>query len=105
MLQLGNVLIECAERLADYSVRNKKREQAALSALRLLDVCILRHDSFVDAIRSTESSIMVNSLDSLLLRPIPKRPNFAYATVIASYIIQVNNPCNVCTLSFLLHSF
>ncbi|VDN50626.1 unnamed protein product [Dracunculus medinensis] len=88
MLQLGNVLIECAERLADYSVRNKKREQAALSALRLLDVCILRHDSFVDAIRSTESSIMVNSLDSLLLRPIPKRPNFAYATVIASYIIQ-----------------
>lgn len=83
------VLLEGAERMADYSPRCRKREAAALSILRLMDVCISRHATLVDAIRASNSNFIVASLDSLLLSAVPRRHQTPCIAVIASYIAHV----------------
>uniref|UniRef100_A0A0N5AVU1 MMS19 nucleotide excision repair protein n=1 Tax=Syphacia muris TaxID=451379 RepID=A0A0N5AVU1_9BILA len=80
------VLLEGAERLADYSVRCPKREAAALSVLRLFDNCVSRHATLLDAIRASDSSLIISSLDSLFLTPVSTKNQVSCIAVIASYI-------------------
>lgn len=87
--QLGALLHECIERLRDFSPRCEYREEAALSTLRLLDVCVQLHVPFTDAIRATHSSIMVASLDSLFLNVVLGHPDVTHVAAVAAYLTQV----------------
>ncbi|KAM3719353.1 Nuclear pore complex protein [Dirofilaria immitis] len=84
---LGAVLRDGAERLQDFSPRSADHEAATLSVLRFLDVCVSLHAPLMDAIRTTNSSIIIASLDSLFLSSI-ERNGTAYIAIIASYLTQ-----------------
>lgn len=78
-----------AERLQDFSPRSIDRETAVLSVLRLLNVSVSLHAPLIDAVRATNSSIIIASLDSLFLSSVQGNATTTYITVIASYLIQV----------------
>lgn len=82
-------MYEGAERLRDFSPRAVDREAAALSVLRLLDVCVSLHVPLTDAVRGTDSSIIIASLDSLFLTAVMGNPALTYVAVIACYLTQV----------------
>ncbi|VBB30425.1 unnamed protein product [Acanthocheilonema viteae] len=85
---LGAVLCDGAERLQDFSPRSMDREVAVLSVLRLLDVSVSLHAPLIDAVRATNSSIIIASLDSLFLSSVQGNVTTTYITVIASYLTQ-----------------
>uniref|UniRef100_A0A915PCU3 Uncharacterized protein n=1 Tax=Setaria digitata TaxID=48799 RepID=A0A915PCU3_9BILA len=85
---LGAVLCDGAERLKDFSLRSADRERAVLSVLRLLDVCVSLHAPLIDAVRATNSSIIIASLDSLFLAAFKGNGSTTYIAVIASYLTQ-----------------
>ncbi|VDN38232.1 unnamed protein product [Gongylonema pulchrum] len=61
---------------------------ATLSALRLLDVCVSMHAPLMGAVRATDSSLIVASLDSLFLTALMGNPAVTYVAVIACYLTQ-----------------
>ncbi|VDO27397.1 unnamed protein product [Brugia timori] len=85
---LSAVLCDGAERLHDFSPRSIDREAAVLSVLRLLDVSVSLHAPLIDAVRATNSSIIIASLDSLFLSSVESNGVTTYITVIASYLTQ-----------------
>ncbi|VDK74706.1 unnamed protein product [Onchocerca ochengi] len=85
---LGTVLCDGAKHLQNFSPRSVDREAAVLSVLRLLNVCVSLHAPLMDAVRSTNSSIIIASLDSLFLSSVESSGRTTYITVIASYLIQ-----------------
>ncbi|EJW87352.1 hypothetical protein WUBG_01736, partial [Wuchereria bancrofti] len=85
---LAAVLCDGAERLHDFSPRSTDREAAVLSVLRLLDVSVSLHAPLIDAVRATNSSIIIASLDSLFLSSVESNGVTTYITVIASYLTQ-----------------
>ncbi|VDK74292.1 unnamed protein product [Litomosoides sigmodontis] len=82
------VLCDGAERLQDFSPLSMDRESAILSVLRLLDVSVSLHAPLIDALRATNSSIIIASLDSLFLSSVQGSSTATHITVIASYLTQ-----------------
>ncbi|KHN82761.1 Nuclear pore complex protein [Toxocara canis] len=76
--------------------RNEALQTCCLSVLRLLHTCMSQHASLAEAIRSVKSTMLIASLDSLLLDGLSDGSENTYLSAVASFVMRVRAFC--CTL-------
>ncbi|VDM98182.1 unnamed protein product [Thelazia callipaeda] len=85
---LAAVLCTGVDYLKNLCPRSTDHEKAVLSVLRLLDVCVSLHAPLADAVRATDSSIIISTLDSLFLSTSNINGSSTIVTTVAAYLVQ-----------------
>uniref|UniRef100_A0A7E4WAH4 Nucleoporin NUP188 homolog n=1 Tax=Panagrellus redivivus TaxID=6233 RepID=A0A7E4WAH4_PANRE len=81
-----SIILECSDRLEDFSPRHELREKTALAALRLLATAVSHRNSLVTVIKRTGIPKLISSLEKLFLSPLPTRRNVRYINVVLSFL-------------------
>lgn len=88
-VKISRIILEAADRIEDSSPQNEYREALSLAAIRLLWSAVAHRSALADSVRSTDSTLIISSIEALLLSPLPMRPTTNYLSLLMTFISHV----------------